>query len=182
MNSPHPPTDQKVGVRIPPGAPAFSLVKAVRVRLFHLTRPGSLRREWREPIARDNVREPVGFAELKSIRLGESGYLSEVRRAPAGHDLGQFVEEVFEARRADDLDHPRWDVTSIPHRVHLTARFGDVPARAEDGFAVARSEAYFAFGDYGVLIFSGVEVRPHKCAHWKRVLDYRDCAVRVAAP
>jgi len=50
---------------------------------------------------------------LQAVALGEGWYLPGRRRA-GGDQVGQLAEEVFEAGRADDLDHPRRDAARVP--------------------------------------------------------------------
>ena len=86
-------------------------------------------RRWGQPVATDEVGQPVRRSGLQPVRLGELADLVQLER-PGGHHVAQLPEEVFESGRADDLDHPCRHLSRIPHGVHLPAWLGDVPAWA----------------------------------------------------
>src|SRR2546430_1072670 len=70
----------------------------------------------------------------------------------------------------------------VPQGVQLAARLGDVPAGAQDDLAVAGPEPDLAFGDDGVLVFTGVQVRRHERADRERVFYDRQGAAGIAVP
>ena len=61
------------------------------------------------------------------------------------------------------------------------AWFGDVPAGSEHGLAVPGPEPDLAFGDDGVLVLEGVQVRRNEGADGEGVLDDGYRAVGLAA-
>src|SRR5258708_1989654 len=129
----------------------------------------------------DYVGQPVRPPELDAIAAGEGHQLLEIGWT-GGEDLGQLTEEILEAGRADDLDHPGGSLAGVPHGMHLAARLGDVAARTQNDFAVTGSEADLALGDYGVLVFPSMQVGDDQRADGKRVLDDGHSAVGLSAP
>src|SRR5207302_11428857 len=80
---------------------------------------------------RQRVVEPEPLAEawdalrvhLEGVTAAEVGEAREIGAAFGGVNLGQFAEEVLEARGRDDLDDLARRVAGVPERVPLVARF-----------------------------------------------------------
>lgn len=109
-------------------------------------------------------------------------------RGPVSKKLAQVAEETLGPGRADHLDHAGRNLPGVPHRVQLLSHrvqlatwVGDVSATAEHDFPVAGAKADFSFGDDGVFVLPGVQVRRDQRADRERMLDDGHCPVGVSA-
>jgi len=93
----------------------------------------------------------------------------------------QLAEVVLETTGSDDLDYPARLTAGIPHRVHLSTRFGDVAAGTQHHLAVVGAKADLARDHDRVLVLPSVLIRRSDRADRERMLDDRHFSPGVAA-